>query len=153
MTKIQKTSSSTEETHKIAEEFKISNPEIKIWLLEGNLGSGKTVFTKGLARSLGIAIHQVKSPTFSIVERHGCLSHFDLYRLNHLEADLLAFIEEEWDSDRTTVFEWPNKIENHIKKPYAKVSIEHGVGSVRLINLELFLPSEAQQEFNPEEVR
>src|SRR5258708_33544630 len=66
--------------YRIGEEIKSGS----IFLLSGDLGAGKTVFTKGLASGLGIDPADVASPTFTLINQHDgrmTLVHSDLYRL------------------------------------------------------------------------
>lgn len=81
-----------------------------VLLLDGDLGAGKTSFTKGLAKGLGI-MDYVKSPTFTIIReyRHGRLPlyHMDLYRLEDGGAEDLG-LEEYFEGDGVSVVEWPD---------------------------------------------
>ncbi len=82
--------------------------------LSGDLGAGKTVFTKGLAAGLGI-IEPVTSPTFTIIKEYGegrlPLYHFDVYRLfSPDELEELGF-DEYFYGDGLTVIEWGDKVE------------------------------------------
>ena len=81
-----------------------------VLLLDGDLGAGKTSFTKGLAKGLGITDY-VKSPTFTIIReyRHGRLPlyHMDLYRLEDGGAEDLG-LEEYFEGDCVSVVEWPD---------------------------------------------
>lgn len=81
----------------------------EIYLLTGDLGTGKTVFTKGFAEGLGITEH-ITSPTFNIIKEYHSgrlpLYHFDLYRLSD-EDELYAIgADEYWNSDGVCVIEW-----------------------------------------------
>ena len=82
--------------------------------LVGDLGVGKTVFTKGLARGLGIT-EPVSSPTFTIVQeyREGRLPlyHFDVYRIGDLEEMEEIGYEDYFYGDGVCLVEWANLIE------------------------------------------
>jgi tRNA threonylcarbamoyladenosine biosynthesis protein TsaE len=86
----------------------------RIILLAGILGSGKTLFTKGIARGLGVPDwFYVSSPTFTLINEYvGSrlpLFHFDLYRLGSAdELDGLGF-EEYLQRPGVVVIEWPEK--------------------------------------------
>lgn len=90
-------------------------------LLEGDLGAGKTTFTKAFAEKLGIT-EMVKSPTFILKKEYASphaqikkLVHVDAYRFNdHREARVLR-LDEELDNKETVVMiEWPSKM-NYVK--------------------------------------
>lgn len=82
--------------------------------LIGDLGSGKTVFTKGIARGLGVKnARYVNSPTFVIIKEYRGklpLYHFDLYRLDHHTTLDEMNYEEYFYGDGVTVIEWADKI-------------------------------------------
>ena len=98
--------------------------------LKGELGSGKTTFTKGFAKGLGIKAH-VTSPTFKIVSEYdgdGCtLFHIDCYRLSdHIEfinMDAERFIYSE---NGITLIEWIEKIEAIMPKKYPVIQFQLG---------------------------
>ena len=81
-------------------------------MLDGNLGSGKTVFVQGLAKGLGINPRMVRSPSFALIqEYHGNppLCHADLYRLSFAEIANLG-LEEYWKSENwIAAIEWAEK--------------------------------------------
>ncbi len=102
--------------------------------LYGNLGAGKTVLCRGIARGLGIA-EPVTSPTFTVVQEYRCpdgsyLFHLDLYRIGGA-AEALAFGIEEYlfAPDGVSVVEWPERVEGLLVSP---VSAERPVFRVRL---------------------
>ena len=90
--------------------------------LSGDLGAGKTTFTKGIGQGLGIT-KVINSPTFTILKQYQGrlnLSHFDAYRLAGQDDDL--GFEEIFDSDDVCVVEWANFIEDIL--PVDRLTIE-----------------------------
>lgn len=88
--------------------------------LIGDLGSGKTVLTKGIAKGLGVRnARYVNSPTFVIIKEYKGklpLYHFDLYRLDHPGALDAENFEEYFYGDGVTVVEWADKIKGLLPK-------------------------------------
>ena len=90
--------------------------------LSGDLGAGKTTFTKGIGQGVGIT-KVINSPTFTILKQYQGrlnLSHFDAYRLEGQDDDL--GFEEIFDSDDVCVVEWANFIEDIL--PVDRLTIE-----------------------------
>lgn len=90
--------------------------------LSGDLGAGKTTFTKGIGQGLWIT-KVINSPTFTILKQYQGrlnLSHFDAYRLEGQDDDL--GFEEIFDSDDVCVVEWANFIEDIL--PVDRLTIE-----------------------------
>ncbi len=84
--------------------------------LQGDLGSGKTTFTQGLAKFLKIK-GRINSPTFVVMKRFGNFYHFDCYRLNKPEEILeLGFKEIIENPKNIVVIEWPEKIKKFLPK-------------------------------------
>lgn len=87
----------------------------EILLLEGQLGVGKTVFAKGVARAAGIAADDVTSPTFTLVNRYEgrlTLYHLDLYRLQTGRGAALAVDLDELlaEPDTVILIEWAERL-------------------------------------------
>lgn len=103
-----------EATERLGEEIGRALEGGEVFALEGELGSGKTTFVRGLARGLGFA-GPVTSPTFNLVHRYAggrlALAHLDLYRLKgpgELAAlDLDGMVE----SGAVVAVEWPRLAE------------------------------------------
>jgi len=90
------------------------------------LGSGKTVFTKGIAEGLGIS-SSITSPTFTLIcEYEGNIpfSHMDLYRLNDVNEFELAGGRDIMFSNGISVIEWAEKIADYFPDSTIKVNIE-----------------------------
>lgn len=93
--------------------------------LEGDLGAGKTTFTKGIAAGLGIS-QTLSSPTFTIVKEYEGdlpLYHMDVYRLEHSEEDL--GFDEYFHGDGISVVEWAQFIEDFLPAERLDVKIAY----------------------------
>lgn len=109
---------------KLAEELKFGD----VILLEGDLGSGKTVFTKGIAESLGIK-DIITSPTFTILNlykiNNGNFAHFDMYRIeNENELSELGFEEYIGGQGTICAIEWSSQTPSIIPKNTISVTLE-----------------------------
>ena len=95
-----------------------------VLLLSGDLGAGKTAFTKGLAEGLGIDPGEVTSPTFTLVHeyRQGRLPlvHVDLYRLERVDLDELG-MDADLANQGVLAIEWPDRL---ARLPDSAVSVE-----------------------------
>lgn len=84
-----------------------------LFLLEGNLGAGKTTLVGLIAKKLNIPM--VSSPTFSLISQHKNLIHVDLYRLESMEEiDATGFWEIFEDEDAMVFVEWSSKISDDL---------------------------------------
>ena len=101
------------ETIEIAQNFESEKFENMIICLDGELGSGKTVFTKGIANALGIE-ESITSPTFTIIKEYQNgempLYHMDVYRLDG-NADGVG-IEEYYNKGGIVIIEWAKTIKD-----------------------------------------
>ena len=99
----------------------------QVYTLVGDLGVGKTVFTKGLARGLDI-LEPVSSPTFTIVQVYveGRLPfyHFDVYRIGDVEEMDEIGYEDYIYGDGVSLIEWANLIEEILPEHYTEIKIE-----------------------------
>ncbi|MBO5501342.1 MAG: tRNA (adenosine(37)-N6)-threonylcarbamoyltransferase complex ATPase subunit type 1 TsaE [Clostridia bacterium] len=97
-----------------------------VLLMLGNMGVGKSEFTRGLARGLGVTGY-VTSPTFTILQVHDegrmPLYHFDWYRLSDVEELYELSMDEYLYGDGVSVIEWPSKAEEAIPASYLQVEL------------------------------
>ncbi len=93
--------------------------------LEGDLGAGKTTFTKGLAAGLGIT-QVVNSPTFTIIKEYEGdlpLYHMDVYRLEDSDEDL--GFDEYFEGEGVTVVEWASFIGDMLPDEFLKITMKY----------------------------
>lgn len=112
---------SSEETYRIAKELSSQAKPGQIFILNGEMGVGKTVFAKGFARGLGITEH-ITSPTFTILNIYQGnlpLYHFDLYRLGNDIYD--QGFEEYFFGQGVCLIEWGKPVIELIKTGYTLV--------------------------------
>lgn len=96
----------------------LTSPRAKVIFLEGDLGAGKTTFTKELASVLGITKEDVHSPTFILKKEYTATHHFfkklihiDAYRFDTpKEASVLGLPHDLEHHDTLIVIEWPSKM-------------------------------------------
>jgi tRNA threonylcarbamoyladenosine biosynthesis protein TsaE len=108
-------------------------------LLSGELGSGKTVFVRGLARGLGADPEEVASPTFVLLTSYPgrlTLHHADLYRLeSRKEADELG-LDELPGAGGVLAVEWAERLAHAPWQRSVRVVLEHAGGERRRLSLE-----------------
>ena len=123
-------SKNKKDTQKIAENFAKSIKKPSIILLYGDLGAGKTHFTKGLAKGLGYK-DLVTSPTFTIMNLYSGgnmpIYHFDMYRLSSADEAREIGFEEYLNLstlDGVSVVEWPENVKGLVNDKAIIVKIE-----------------------------
>ena len=128
-----------EEYPKVALEIiSILNSEgINMLCLKGDLGAGKTTFSKSLFAALDV-IDEVQSPTFSIVNEYNnsegaVFYHFDFYRVDNIDQVYDIGYEDYFYSGNLCVVEWPEMIEGLLNLPKAIIFISGEGGSRNLI--------------------
>ncbi len=115
-----------EETLALAENLGRSAARGSVFALIGELGAGKTVLAKGIARGMGIT-DEITSPTFTLMEIYEGpvpLYHFDLYRISRPEELDQLFFEEYWEGDGISVIEWADRALDRL--PELRVTITIG---------------------------
>ena len=114
---------SYEETIELGKKLGLLLQENDVVLLAGDLGAGKTTFTKGIGASLGVK-RTINSPTFTIVKEYSGnkkLYHLDLYRLEGMGQDF--YLEEYFNNNAVVVCEWPLNIEEILPEQYLMINI------------------------------
>lgn len=112
----------------IANKILEDNSEDKIFILEGEMGAGKTTLTKYLCENLG-ATDNVCSPTFAIVNQYysdiiGDIYHFDFYRINKEQEAFDIGFEEYLYSGNYCFIEWAEKVSSLLPLHYTIISIK-----------------------------
>lgn len=120
-------SASPRDTENIARNLAVGfKPQMLIALI-GNLGSGKTVFVKGLAKGLGCRKKDVLSPTFVLMRQHKgrfTLNHFDLYRLTDISQLQQIGYEEYFWGEGITVIEWADRIKEALPRHHLRIEFK-----------------------------
>lgn len=114
-----------EDTMEIAQNIESEKFPNMVICLTGDLGSGKTIFTKGFAEALGID-ENITSPTFNIIKEYTTsemnLYHMDLYRLNGDVKNL--GLEEYFTKGGVVIIEWADLIEDYLPEERLDVKIK-----------------------------
>jgi hydrolase, P-loop family len=130
---------STEEMIEFGKEIGSNLEGGSVLELIGDVGAGKTTFTKGLALGLGV-LETVQSPTFTISRVYEgdnlTLSHYDFYRLNDYGIMKMELAENLSDPQNITVVEWAGELadilpEKHLKLIFESVSEDKRLVKVR----------------------
>ncbi len=118
---------SEKETYELGFQMGERAKQGQVYTLVGELGAGKTVFTKGFAAGLGVP-GPVSSPTFTIVQvyEEGRLPfyHFDVYRIGDVEEMEEIGYEDYIYGDGVSLIEWGDLIEEILPEHYTEVRIE-----------------------------
>lgn len=121
-------SNSPEQTFEIAKSFSTELKQGDIVALIGNLGSGKTIFVKGICEGLE-AKQNPLSPTFSIVNEYNgkfTIYHFDFYRIRNMEELYDIGYEDYFNDESICLIEWADLFEDLLPSDHIRVIIEFG---------------------------
>ena len=120
------TTYSEEETIELAQNIESEKFPNMVICLRGDLGSGKTVFTKGFAKALEVK-EEVTSPTFNIIKEYTSgelpLFHMDVYRLDGNVEDL--GIQEYYSKNGITIIEWADMIPDYLPEERLDIKIKN----------------------------
>ena len=125
-------------------------------LLAGDLGAGKSVLARGIARGQGVT-GAMPSPTFTLMVPYaaacGTLCHMDLYRLEDAEAYLDSGLDEYVGGEGVALVEWPERAEGALPERHLRVTLAYGEqADERVITLQpcggfcLAAPLEAEED-------
>lgn len=140
-------SKSVLETERVARDFTVKiKPQTRatVIALLGDLGSGKTTFTKALAAAFGVPVEEVTSPTFVIQKRFNILNHSHFKNLVHVDAyrlekpedmEKLGWKELVSNSTNLIVIEWPENIGAALPKDTQKIFFKFIDDTTREINI------------------
>ena len=119
------TSRCEEDTMELAENIESEKFPGMVICLNGDLGSGKTVFVKGFASSLGLT-ENITSPTFNIVKEYEGgemkLNHMDVYRID--ETDQTIDFQDYFKQDAVTIIEWAELIQDKLPDERLDITIK-----------------------------
>jgi tRNA threonylcarbamoyladenosine biosynthesis protein TsaE len=109
----------------------------RVWLMNGEMGAGKTTLIKAICEQLGV-MGGMSSPTFSIVNQydttdHQTIYHFDFYRLKNEGEALDIGVEEYLESGNFCFLEWPEKISHLMPSDIFKVNIKQNTPTTRTV--------------------
>lgn len=132
------TSDSAEQTEAIARGFAANLEAGAILALQGDLGAGKTHFTKGIVDGLGSAA-DATSPTFTLVHEYSGgrlpVYHFDFFRLENAQSASRLGLDEYFFGDGISVVEWADRFPELIPAGAHWIRIEMPSAANRLIHL------------------
>jgi tRNA threonylcarbamoyladenosine biosynthesis protein TsaE len=122
---LQVTSHSARQTEALAEKLADTFSTGDIVVLSGPLGSGKTVFVRGLARGRGISGDLVNSPSFTLVNEYPGktpIYHFDFYRIKSVDELTEIGLDDYVGRDGLVVIEWGERVSDELPRPHYLVS-------------------------------
>lgn len=126
---------SSEETLKLAENYAKTLSSGDVVLLNGEMGAGKTVFAKGVAKGLGIKA-EITSPTYAYMNDYdGKLYHYDCYRLSCGEDAEALGLTDYFYGDGICLIEWSENVKDVLPSRVKEVTIEKISENERKITL------------------
>ena len=117
-------SKSREDTLAFAEQYALTLQPGDVVLLDGDMGAGKTVFTKGVAKGLGIE-EEVTSPTYAYMNDYdGRLFHYDCYRIESVAKAEALGLADYFDMGGICIIEWAQNIAPLLPRRVKRVTIK-----------------------------
>lgn len=138
-----------EELDKLAASIGAVVKKNDIIALIGDLGTGKTTFSKVVAKELGIKEH-LKSPTFNYVLSYTGekmnLNHFDVYRISDPEEIYEIGFEDYLHNDSLTIIEWADLIESELPNEYIEIRLYHNDENTRKVSIKYIGDKKREEE-------
>ncbi|RKU26919.1 tRNA (adenosine(37)-N6)-threonylcarbamoyltransferase complex ATPase subunit type 1 TsaE [Candidatus Poribacteria bacterium] len=135
---------SPEETQNLGEEFGKTLKSGDVVALIGDLGTGKTCLTQGIARGIGIAADEVvSSPSYILINEYKGkipIYHIDLYRLENIAEIADLGIGEYVESDGICIIEWAERMEEGLPETSIRIYITWEDENTRSIKIQHFIP-------------
>lgn len=143
MEKVYRTES-PEETQNLGETFGKTLKPGDVVALIGDLGTGKTCLTQGIARGIGIAAGEVvSSPSYILINEYNGkipIYHIDLYRLENMVEIADLGIGEYIDSDGVCIIEWAERMEEDLPETCIRIYITWEDENTRIIKIQHSIP-------------
>lgn len=130
---------SENELDKVAKKIIDFAGSAKVWLLQGQLGAGKTTLVKNIGNHLQV-VDNMSSPTYSIINEYETVQgkliyHIDCYRLKNIEEAIDIGMEEYLYSGQYCFIEWPEKIVSLMPDHYLTIEINIDANECRTFNV------------------
>ena len=133
------TSKNERDTMTLAQNFESEKFPNMVICLDGELGSGKTVFVKGFAKALGIE-ENITSPTFNLIKEYDSgelpLYHMDVYRLED-DDDSVGF-SEYYNKGGITIIEWSEIIKDKLPDERVEITFKFVDENTRVLNIKAY---------------
>ncbi|PKL36814.1 tRNA (adenosine(37)-N6)-threonylcarbamoyltransferase complex ATPase subunit type 1 TsaE [Candidatus Peregrinibacteria bacterium HGW-Peregrinibacteria-1] len=139
---------SLQDTEKLAAKIAPMLNETPILCLYGEIGSGKTTFTKFLAENLGLHGFKIKSPTYTYIKKYPLnekhFYHIDLYRIENMDQLMREEITEIINDDNNiVVIEWPNRLTEILPKKRVELHFKYLQPDSRSIDI-ILTPTQSE---------
>jgi tRNA threonylcarbamoyladenosine biosynthesis protein TsaE len=126
------------ELESVSKEIVKAAQGLSVWLLNGEMGAGKTTLAKAICRELTVK-DMVSSPTFSIVNEYRTSSdqpvfHFDFYRLKNEEEAYDIGVHEYFETGNICLVEWSEKIPSLLPEHFLEIKLEVNDSQSRTIH-------------------
>jgi tRNA threonylcarbamoyladenosine biosynthesis protein TsaE len=134
---VSETSDSPAATEALGERLAETLEPGDVVLVSGEMGAGKTTLIRGACRALGVE-QPITSPTFTIGQRYAGrvpVAHLDLYRLDDMEGEDPALLDDYLDDGTISFIEWPQVAAPRIDRVRARVEIRHAGGDRRELEI------------------